>query len=111
MALDTVPEFRTIVWKEKCCDNEELHRYVAKWGEERDHWPRVSNISAVEDLEHTFDKNQGDYLADYLELDGVFSYEQGSTALFETVQLHCTSNWCKYPQHNLRELLQIHVTP
>ena len=107
IALDTVPEFRTIVWKETCADNEALIDFVQKWNPETD--PKLSNISEVEDLEHTRDPNKDAYLADYLTLDNIFSYKAGDAVLFETIQLHCTSNWKKYSKHQVRELLQIHV--
>jgi hypothetical protein len=108
IAFDTVPEFRTIVWQERCADNDALFKYLDAWNPETDQ--KISNISEVEDLEHTLDPNKNAYLADYLTLDGIFSYQAGSAVLFETIQLHCTSNWRKYSQHNVRELLQIHVT-
>lgn len=107
IALDTVPEFRTIVWKERCADNEALIKFVQDWDPAVD--TKISNISEVEDLEHTLDPNKGAYIADYLTLDNIFSYRAGDCVLFETIQLHCTSNWRKYPKHAVRELLQIHV--
>ena len=110
LAMDTVPEFKTIVWKEKCWDNNELHEYITKWGKIRKFKKKTSNISEIEDLEHTFDENQQDYLADYLSLDGIYPYKTGTGCLFDATQLHCTSNWLKYKKFPYRELLQIHIT-
>ena len=109
IAMDTVPEFKAIVWKETCWDNEELHKFIINWGKTRRLQKKKSNISETEDLEHTYDENQESYLADYLTLDGIYSYKTGTACLFDATQLHTTSNWRKYSQFPYRELLQIHV--
>jgi hypothetical protein len=109
LAMDTEPKFKTIVWKEKCWDNKALHTFVQEWGKTKRLKKKVSNISEVEDLEHTFDENQESYIADYLTLDGTYSYKAGNAVLFDATQLHCTSNWKKYKEFPYRELLQIHV--
>jgi hypothetical protein len=109
IALDTIPEFKTIVFKEKSGSNEKMvEEYFMPW--DPDNQTRISNISETEDLEHTQDPHNGKYIADYLTLDDIFTYQAGSGVLFETIQLHCTSNWNKYPQYKMRELLQIHYT-
>jgi hypothetical protein len=107
IALDTVPEFKAIVWKEKSASNKEFHKYIADWGQNRKE--KISNISEVEDLEHTRDENQNDYMCDYLTLDGIYTYKAGNGCLFNARQMHCTNNWLKYKQFQYRELLQIHV--
>lgn len=109
LAMDSVPEFKAIIWKETCWDNPELHKFVNDWGKMRKFKKKVSNISETQDLEHTFDENQQDYMCDYLELDGIYTYQAGTACLFQATQLHCTSNWIKYKQFTQRELLQIHV--
>lgn len=109
ISLDTIPEFKTFVWKEQASSNAELHKYVAKWGEDRSTLIRLNTISEMEDLEHTKDINQDDYMCDYLELDGIYSYKKGCGVLFSAKQFHCTSNWVKYKKWEYRELLQIHV--
>jgi hypothetical protein len=106
--LDTVPEFKTIVWKETAASNAKLHEYIANWGQHRTE--KISDISQTEDLEHTYDENQNDYMCDYLTLDGIYTYKEGSGCLFDARQFHCTSNWPKYKKFKNRELLQIHVT-
>jgi hypothetical protein len=109
IALDTIPEFKTIVFKEKSGSNAKMvEEWFMTWNPEIT--TRVSNISETEDLEHTQDPKNGKYIADYLNLDGIFTYQAGDAVLFETIQLHCTSNWNKYPQYKMRELLQIHYT-
>jgi hypothetical protein len=60
IALDTVAEFKTIVWKETCADNAALIDFVQKWNPATD--PKLSNISETEDLEHTRDPNKNAYL-------------------------------------------------
>jgi hypothetical protein len=109
IALDTIPEFKTIVFKEKSASNAKMvEEYFMTWNPETA--TKISDISETEDLEHTQDPNNGKYMADYLNLDGIFTYEAGAAALFETIQLHCTSNWNKHSQYKMRELLQIHYT-
>ena len=109
ISLDTIPEFKTIVWKEQAHDNKHLHEYIANWGITRHNIPKISNISETEDLEHTLDINQNAYMCDYLELDGIYSYKKNCGVLFNAKQFHCTSNWVKYNRWPYRELLQIHV--
>jgi hypothetical protein len=109
LSLDTEPRFKTIVWKEQCASNEELHKYINRWGEERASIAKKTNISDIEDLDHTYDENQQDYMCDYLDLDGVYTYKAGSGVLFNAKQFHCTSNWKKYSDIPYRDLLQIHV--
>jgi len=108
-ALDTVPEFKTIVWEETAFSNDEFHHWVKNWGATKQIENKKTNISQTEDLEHTFDQNQNDYMADYLTLSGVFTYSTGDAAVFNAKQFHCTSNWTKYPQHKSRFLLQLHL--
>ena len=109
ISLDTIPEFKTIVWKQQAANNEKLHEYIAEWGMNKDTMPKVSNISETEDLEHTLDINQNAYMCDYLELDGIYSYKKNCGVLFNAKRFHCTSNWVKYNRWPYRELLQIHV--
>jgi hypothetical protein len=108
-ALNTVPEFKTIVWKEIVKSNADMPNYLKLWNLKRHNVSKTSNISTEQDLEHTYDENAQAYLCDYLNLDGIFQYQAGSGALFNGRQLHCTSNWLKYNKFKSRELLQIHV--
>lgn len=109
LSLNTEPRFKTIVWKERCHSNHELHEYVSNWGQTRHTLDKKTNISQEQDLEHTYDENQQDYMCDYLDLDGIYSYEAGNGVLFSAKQFHCTSNWTKYNDISYRDLLQIHV--
>jgi hypothetical protein len=109
IAVDTNPKFKTYVWKEEAKHNGILQEYCETWGREKLSIPKVSNMSAVEDLEHTVDSHNGDYMADWLHLDGIFEYKAGSGILFKTTQFHCTSNWCKYPEITHRDLIQLHI--
>jgi hypothetical protein len=106
-SMDTIPEFKTIVWKETAKDNQALQEHIHRWGENKT--AKISCISDLEDLEHTYDQNQHDYFADYLNLDGIFTYKAGHGVLFNARQYHCTSNWLKYPNFSHRELLQVHI--
>ena len=105
ISLDTVPEFKTIVWKDLTSDSD---KYGATWSRLSSRIKKKSDISKLQDLEHTT-QFEGRFMCDYLELDGIFQYESGSAALFNGEQLHCTSNWRKYPKFDKKQLLQIHV--
>jgi hypothetical protein len=109
ISFDTIPEFKTFIWKNTAENNKELHEYVANWGKIKYTLPKLNNLSETEDLEHTFDQNQNAYMSDYLELDGIYTYEKAHGILFNAKQFHCTSNWVKYNKFPYRELLQIHV--
>jgi hypothetical protein len=109
-AFDTVPEFKTVIWKEQFRDGESFSKWVKHfWTTDDQKCAFKKSISQTQDLEHTYDINNQDYLADYLTLEGVFTYKKGSAVLFDGNKLHCTSNWKKYPKFFQRELLQIHV--
>jgi len=108
IAMDTIPEFKTIVWQEKLEDNKALVKYVFKWGNNNIKLEKKNNISETEDLEHTPKNKDNNMFCDYLTLDGIFSYVSGSGVLFNARKFHCTSNWVKYPQFKYRDLLQIH---
>jgi len=107
LSMDTIPEFRTVVWRDECINNDELTKRVKFW-QLKHKFSRRSNISEDQDLEHTINYNN-DYFCDYLVLDDVYTYKQGGGAAFKATQLHCTSNWKKYPQFTSRQLLQIHT--
>lgn len=108
IALDTVPEFKAIVWKERAASNDEMIRMLPTFAR------RTSDLSDREDLEHVCrvwadDLPDGISLGDALALDGIFQYRSGWACLFDGKQIHTTSNWRKYGQHTHRDLLQIHV--
>jgi hypothetical protein len=109
VALETVSEFKTMVWKTVVQTNQLLGKFAEAWGADKDTLEKKSNISKTEDLEHTYDTNQNDYMCDYLELDGIYQYRAGSACVFPANQLHCSSNWTKYPKFKTRQLLQIHL--
>jgi hypothetical protein len=106
LSLDNVSQFKTIVWQDECADNEELSKKIRLWELKKN--KKCSDISQQQDLEHTVQHNE-EYFCDYLNLDDVYTYKQGGGAAFKATQLHCTSNWKKYPQFKNRQLLQIHA--
>jgi hypothetical protein len=108
VAMDTNPDFKTLIWCEKFSSVNEWVSYIQQWGENRQLTNKISNISQLEALDHTFDTNQNDYIVDYLKLDGVFTYTSGSGVLFDARQVHCTNDWCKLG-HTHRDLLTIHI--
>jgi len=107
ISFDTYDKHRTLAWKRICLNgNKELYEVLEDWQKNKDTMPKLSKLN---DIEHTPD-NDGDFMLDYFEFDGQYSYVQGSGCLFNARQMHCTSNWKKYNEYEYRELLQIHVT-
>jgi len=104
LALETQPKFKTIVFKETANDGNEVVEVIKNLPFAE---PRKNNSSVEHDMDHM--SNGSNYnCADWLTLDGVFSYQKGSGVMFDTNQLHSTSNWCKYPEFTHRDLVQIH---
>ena len=103
VALETQPLFKAIIFKESSYDNQSMIDQILT------KTTRTSNISNREDLEHMPITESKENLADFLQLDGIYTYVEGSSVLFNAKQWHCTSNWKKYPQFTHRDLLQIHV--
>lgn len=114
MPMFTDPRVKTYVFQDIFADNVAWQQHTATWCKMvrmkmKMNQPK-SNISETEDLEHTVDPNVNAYIADYLELDGIFHYERGSYVLFDSNQVHASSNWRKYPEYQSKEILQIHIT-
>jgi hypothetical protein len=107
IALDTIPEFKTIIWQEKLNDNKSLNKNIWKWGNNNIKLEKKSNITELEDLEHTPKNQNNNMYCDYLTLDGIYSYEAGAGVVFNSKKIHCSNNWVKYSQHKYRDLVQI----
>jgi hypothetical protein len=106
IALDTIPEFKTIVWTEGAISNHIMNQIFPTFKTRR------SYLSQQEDLDHVIAwdcEGEKISMADLFTLDGIFSYQAGAGCLFNGKKLHTTSYWLKYPQHQYRDLLQIHV--
>lgn len=101
--LETQPLFKAIIFREISYDN------AAMIQEMFNKKTKISDISQHEDLDHMPRLEQDLNIADFLELDGIFSYQEGSTVLFNAKQWHTTSNWRRHTQFTHRDLLQIHV--
>jgi hypothetical protein len=105
LALDTVPEFKAIVFKELA--NECVEAFNIPAGRIQSGMPRISNISETEALDHA---PYGDLnLCDWLTVDGIFQYKAGCGCLFDTNQLHITNYWRRYTQYEYRDLVQLHI--
>lgn len=100
--LETIPEFKVIIWQERAVTNAVMQESFTQFGEKK------SDISEREYLDHLprFGENNA---GDCFTLDGIFTYRKGAGCLFGAKQFHTTNNWRRYPQHTYRELLQIHL--
>ena len=105
--LNHNPEAKVLVWKPYFDNVEEFRDYLTAWGQS-DSLP-LYNISESYDIEHTIDQNNGKYLSDYMELEGVYSYNLGSMGMFTSKQLHCSSDWTKIPGQKFKELVIVHT--
>lgn len=109
VSVVTEPKFKTIVWKESGENNLSLQQTLRDFWLAIDTQPtRITNISEIEDLEHTPSRLDV-WFVDYLHIDGIYVYKKGDAVLFNARQYHCTSNWTKHPEFTSREFLQIHV--
>lgn len=107
ITVDDQPLFRTIIFKEMANDHVEIGKIFQKLP-----YDQPSNkLSDTEDLEHMdFWKDDKNYNpCNWLTLDGIYKYRRGWGVLFDTNQLHLTSNWRKYSQFTHRDLIQIHI--
>ena len=109
IALDSIPEFKAIIFIEEDHDNNTLSERIQDWGRNKKILSKKNDLSQTQDIDHTIDMNQHAYLAEYLTLDGIFEYQIGNAVLFKATQIHCSSDWIKYKKFKHRQLLQIHV--
>ena len=108
------PRIEVIIFRELCNTNDELQQQIQAWGERITPDTVQSRVSESHDVEQTSRhwKHQ-QYFVDTLTLDGVFGYNLGDYVLFDTNQLHVSSNWKKYPEYaaadSHKDLVQIHI--
>jgi hypothetical protein len=107
--MHTDTRLSVVIFKEIFNSNEDLKNFIKDFTYENSQ--KKSNISEKIPLQHTpFNyKKENDYLADYLDLDGVFYYKIGDYVLFDTNQLHVTNNFKIYPEYKYKDLIQIHI--
>jgi hypothetical protein len=107
--MHTDHRLSVVIFKKKFNDNKELQDFVRNFPYEN--LTKCNNITKKIHLQHTpYNwKKPEDYLADYLELDGVFHYNLGDYVLFDTSNLHVSSNFKIYPEYKHKDLVQIHI--
>ena len=107
--MHTDDRLSVVLFKEMLNCNEDLHEMIKSFPYETS--VKKSNVSEQVPIDHTpFNyKKENDYLADYLELDGIFKYKIGDYVLFDTSQIHCSSNFKIYKEYEHKDLVQIHI--
>jgi len=107
--MHTDHRLSVVIFKKMFNNNEELKEFVVNFPYESS--IKCNNISKEIPLQHTpYNwKKPEDYLADYLELDGVLHYNLGDYVLFDTNQLHVSSNFKIYTEYKHKDLVQIHI--
>ena len=88
---------------------EELQKFVE--GFDYDNSEKKSNVSEQINIRHTPTnyKKENDYLADYMDLQGVFRYKIGDYVLFDGNHLHCSSDFTVFPEYQHKDLVQLHI--
>jgi hypothetical protein len=108
ITMDDEPLWKTIIFKEMVNECDDMGDFFGKlnYSVEPKH-----KISETEDIEHCDNWHNGKNYnpCDWLTLDGIYKYKRGWGVLFDTNQLHLTSNWRKYSQFTHRDLIQIHI--
>lgn len=89
--------------------NDDLKKYVMEFDYENA--VKKSDVSKQVPLSHTPNnwRNPDQYLVDYMDLDGVFTYKIGDYVLFDTNQAHVSSDFKIYPEYAHKDLVQIHI--
>jgi hypothetical protein len=107
--MHTDERLGVVLFKEIFNSNEDLKKMVQTFP--YDASVKKSNVSQQVTIDHTpFNyKKEDEYLADYLELDGIFKYKIGDYILFDTNQLHCSTNFKVYKEYQHKDLVQIHI--
>ena len=107
--MHTDERLSVVLFKEMFNCNEDLKEMVQTFP--YDTSVKKSDVSQQVPIDHTpFNyKKEDDYLADYMDLDGIFKYKIGDYVLFDTNQLHCSSNFKVYKEYEHKDLVQIHI--
>jgi len=107
--LHTDTRLSVVIFKKIFNTNEDLQKFIINFPYETE--KKCNNISQLVPLQHTPNdwKNPENFLSDYLELDGVFYYNEGDYVLFDTNKLHVTSNFSILPEYKFKDLIQIHI--
>ena len=107
--MHTDERLGVVLFKESFNCNEDIKKMVETFP--YDTSVKKSDVSQQVPIDHTplNYKKENDYLADYLELDGIFKYKIGDYVLFDTNQLHCSSNFKVFKEYEHKDLVQIHI--
>lgn len=107
ITMDDQPLWRTIIFKEQANDHLEIHKLFCNLPYDQP----PNNLTETEDVEHMDHWNNGKNCnpCNWLTIDGIYKYRRGCGVLFDTNQLHLTSNWRKYSEFTHRDLIQIHI--
>ena len=106
--LHTDPRLGVVIFKEIFNTNQDFIKFLQNYPYETK--TKSSNISEQYALQHTpTNFRNGDYLVDFMELDGVFQYNLGDYVLFDTNQVHVSIDFKGYPEYKVKNLVQIHI--
>lgn len=101
--------FKTIVWNKRFQTMKELDEYIQAFIADNHRFPIISNVSQMYDVDHCWTSSPN--LADTMALAGVYDYNPGSIALFDQVNVHCSSNWLKYKVVDHKDIILLHIGP
>jgi hypothetical protein len=107
--MHTDERLSVVILKNYFNNNEDLKKFVMEFDYEKS--TKKNDVSKQVLLTHTPNnwRNPSQYLADYMDLDGVFKYKIGDYVLFDTNQAHASSDFKIYPEYAYKDLVQIHI--
>lgn len=101
--------FKTIVWNRQFPSNQDFQEYIQAFIANKSQFPIISNVSQMYDVDHCWADSPS--ITDTMTLAGVYDYELGSIALFDQVNVHCSSNWLKYKVVDHKDIILLHIWP
>lgn len=99
--------FKTIVWNRQFSSDQDFQEYIQAFIADKSQFPIISNVSQMYDVDHCWADSPS--ITDTMTLAGVYDYELGSIALFDQVNVHCSSNWLKYKVVDHKDIILLHI--
>jgi len=96
--LDEGEHFNTVVWKEKCANNEEITQLITDFVNLPNDKVQNSNITEEVDLDFAWEKGERNF-CNHLTLDGVYNWKLGTAVIWERNQLHASSDFTKHHKY------------
>lgn len=109
--MHTDDRIGVLLFKDFFNTNDEIQKTIMNF--DYDKSTKKSNVSQdypISHLPYNY-KDVDDKFIDYLDLAGVFAYQLGNYVLFDTNQIHASTDFTVYPEYQHKDLVQIHIGP